>query len=186
MPYPSQIDRNSLIETARDLIEAKGAEKVSLRVVADEFGVTPPSLYRHVKNKTALILAVNTLTTRELVAAMMAAIDDAAPIDDQLLTIVRAFRAYAHAHPICYQLAFTDMVADTIPDAEERVQLVLPLQAIFAQVAGEEKALIALRGAYAFIHGWVMLEISDQLQRGGDLRAHYEEAFLAYIAGWRN
>lgn len=185
MPYPSQINRDSLIETARDLIETQGVENVSLRVVADAFGVTAPSLYRHVKNKTALILAVNTLTSREIVAKMMDAINEDEPLETQMLAIVRAFRGYAHAHPRCYELAFSNAIPDTMPDVEERVQLILPLQALFTKIAGEEQSLVVLRGAYALIHGWVMLEISDQLQRGGDLNAHYEQAFLAYIDGWR-
>ena len=185
MPYPSQIDRDSLIEKARDLIETQGVDNLSLRIVADAFGVTAPSLYRHVQNKTALIREVNTLTSREIVGKMTESINDDDSIERQLLNIIRAFRAYAHAHPRCYELAFTNAIPDTMPDIEERIQLILPLQAIFAKFAGEEQSLVALRGAYALIHGWVMLEISDQLQRGGDLSAHYEQAFLAYIDGWR-
>jgi hypothetical protein len=67
-----------------------------------------------------------------------------------------------------------------------QVQLVLPLQALFAQLlADEADSLAALRGAYAFLHGWVSLEIGQQLRRGGDLDRHFEQSFRAYLAGWQ-
>jgi hypothetical protein len=67
-----------------------------------------------------------------------------------------------------------------------RESLVLPLQSLFAELIGEEKAFPALRGLYAFLHGWVSLELSQQFERGGDLDAHFEQAFRAFLQGWKD
>ena len=184
MPYPSLIDRDRIVETARELLEAKGIDAVTLRVVAEALGVKAPSLYRHVKNKNAMLLAINKVTISELINLMMQAADIAAPLTERLVTVAMVYREYAHAHPVCYELAMSSR-PEIKPAEDEQVQLVLPVQALFAQLAGETDSLAALRGAYALLHGWVSLEIGQQLRREGDLSEHYQQSFRAYLAGWQ-
>ena len=57
-PYPSQTNSKTVIETARILIEHEGVEALSLGKIAAELGIKAPSLYRHIKNKHALLQAV--------------------------------------------------------------------------------------------------------------------------------
>ncbi len=184
MPYPSQIDRETIIQTARQLIEAEGVDNLSLRVLADALGVKAPSLYRYVKNKTALLLAVNELTTREMMAHLYSVADDALPVKERLLAIAKAFRQFVHDNSACYLLTSNTPLGDTRPAADEREQLVLPLQELFAEISDDDDSFPAIRGAYAFMHGWVILEVMQQFERGGDLDAHYERAFRAYLSGW--
>ncbi|MGB1287561.1 MAG: TetR/AcrR family transcriptional regulator [Aggregatilineales bacterium] len=183
MPYPSLINHDSIVKIARELIEIQGIDAVTLRVVAKALGVKAPSLYRHVKNKNAMLLAINEVTIRELVDAIMQASDNADPLIERLVAVAMAYRQYAHDHPVCYELAMSSN-PEIKPADDVQVQLVLPLQSLFAQLAGETESLVALRGAYALLHGWVSLEINQQLQRGGDLGAHFEQSFRAYLAGW--
>ena len=63
-------------------------------------------------------------------------------------------------------------------------QQVLPIEALMAAIVGPERALVALRGALALVHGFVMLELGQQLRRGGDLDAAFAAAVEAYLAGW--
>lgn len=184
MPYPSQIDRDRIIQTARELIEAQGVDSVTLRVVADALGVKAPSLYRYVKNKNAMLLAINEVTGRELVNAMMQAADSALPLIERLMTVARAYRQYAHDHPVCYTLSMSSD-PEIQPSQEVRLQQVLPLQTLFIELTNEADSLVALRGAYAFLHGWVSLEINQQLRRGGDLNAHFEQSFRVLLSGWQ-
>lgn len=184
MPYPSQIDRDTIVTTARQLIEAEGVDNLSLRNLADELGVKAPSLYRYVKNKTALLRAVNELTTREMMARLYAVVDASLPITERLVLVAKTFRQFVHDNPACYLLTSNTPPDDTRPDADEREELVLPLQSLFAEIVDEQEAFPAIRGAYAFMHGWAILEVMQQFERGGDLDAHYERAFRAYLAGW--
>jgi AcrR family transcriptional regulator len=186
MPYPAQTDRAAIVQTARDLIETEGAEQVSLARLAAALGIKAPSLYRHVPSKAALLLAVNELTLAELFAAYAAARAAAGSEPRaQLLALARAHRAFAHAHPAAYGLAFTTTAPEQRPDAGRLEQSAIPLQELMAAVSGPEQSLPALRGALALIHGFVMLELKAQFQRGGDLDAAFDAAFNAYLDGWR-
>jgi AcrR family transcriptional regulator len=182
MPYPAQIDFNTLIETAREMIEREGVDALNLRKLGEALGVQAPSLYRHVANKNALLLAVNEVTTKAIMEKLYS-VDASLPIEERLVAIAHAFRQYAHEHPQTYLLAFNSREAR--PDADLREALVLPLQSLFAELLGESKSFPALRGVYAFLHGWVSLELSEQFERGGNLDEHFELAFRAFLEGWK-
>ena len=185
MPYPSQVDKARIVEQAQQLLEAEGLEALSLAKLAEALGVKAPSLYRHVGHKGELLQAMNQVTVEALFAAMHDA-RTTAPADPkaQLLAIFHAFRRFAHAHPQSYELLFARQAAGERPDEGLLTGLALSLQSIIAQLSGEAQALAALRGALALAHGYVMLELNQQLRRGGDLDATYEQVITAYLVGW--
>lgn len=185
MPYPSQITLDAIIQTARQMIEERGVDGVSLRGLASELGVKAPSLYRYVANKEALLRAVNEETSAAIVRALFDAMPPDAMLETRLKTIAFAYRRFAHENPAAYELLFTNRVGELRPDEATQEESVLPLQALFAEWGTEENALAALRGAWAFLHGWVMLEIAGQFRRGGDLDEHFGVAFQAYLEGCR-
>jgi AcrR family transcriptional regulator len=183
MPYPAQTDRTSIIDCARELIEAEGVADLSLSKLAAALGVKAPSLYHYVANKTALLRAVNQVTMHELTGAMWQADDPSLPLRDRLVAMVHGYRRYALAHPATYALAFTTIINDLEPDPEENEQLALPIQGLVAQLVGEAGSLAALRGAWAMVHGFVMLEISGSFQRGGSVDDAFSLSTRAYFSG---
>ena len=183
MPYPTQIDRVQLVAAAQQLVENEGVEALSLHKVATVLGVKAPSLYRYVSNKAELLRAINEATVQQLFAAMHEQAAPATAPAAQLLAMLHTFRHFAHRHPHTYMLLFTAQAATGRPDEGWLVELVLPLQRLMAQVSGEAQSLAALRGALALAHGFIMLELNGQLQRGGDLGADYETALVAYLRG---
>lgn len=184
MPYPSQVTRETLIETAWEMIATEGsAESVSLAKLAAAFGVKAPSLYRYVKNKTELLQAVNLVTNERLVDHMHQALNAADTNPQQrALTLCTAYREFALAHPVLYQLAFATN-ASLQPDPASLEQLALPLQTVISEISGDE-SLLALRGGWALVHGFIMLEINGLFRREGDLDAAFFRALQAYIDGW--
>jgi AcrR family transcriptional regulator len=184
-PYPAQTDLETIVTTAAALIEAEGAEPLSLHRLAAALGVKAPSLYRYVPNKAALLRAVNERTSAALVEAVRVAGEGAR--DDpaaRILAMARAYRAFAQAHPAAYGLAFAPQDPAARPDPALLEQMVLPLQALVAAVSGEADSLTALRGLWALLHGYVLLELADQMQRGGDLAATFTRVVEAYVQGW--
>lgn len=181
MPYPSQFTREQLIDTARTLFEQHGYEVVSMSQVAGALGIKASSLYKHVSDKSALLREVNTLTLQELADSLQAAIHAASTPYDQCLAMGRAYWEYALAHPVTYDLAFMRQYNAT-PDAASIERLALPLQAVFTRAIGEETSLDALRGAWAFLHGYVSLSLGDHFRRAGVF--DYERAWRAYLMGW--
>jgi AcrR family transcriptional regulator len=189
MPYPSQVNPDSIVSAACEIIQREGVDALSLGRLAARLGVKAPSLYRYFKNKAALLKAVNQSTLVELFAAFDHVLsDDCLTPDapqDQLVAIAHTVRQFAHQHPRRYVLAMTAQVSVTRPNEDRLVQMVLPIQAIMAKLTGEQASLTALRGFLALIHGFVMLEVHEQLQRGGDLDAAFDDSLHAYLAGWQ-
>ena len=183
MPYPSKINKETIVQAARELIEAEGVDGVWVNPLAERLEVKPPSLYRYVKNKNDLLRAVNEETVKGLFVALAPALASSGAVEARLMTAAHAYRAYAHANPVTYGLNFTNTLPEIQP--ENNVGMVLPYQALMAQISGEAESLSALRGFLALMHGFVMLELSHQYQRGGDLNVAFEKSVRAYLAGWQ-
>jgi AcrR family transcriptional regulator len=184
-PYPAQVTRDGIISTARTLIESDGFEDLTLAKLAAALGIKAPSLYKHFVSRAELLKAVNTTTNQLLIDTLRQALTPGEP-QAGLLKMAHAYRRFAHTYPVSYGLAFSTTLLEARPDPALLAQLVLPLQEAWAVVVGPEQSLSALRGALALIHGYVMLELNTQFQRGGDLEQVFETVVRAYIAGWLN
>src|SRR5580698_358539 len=57
-PYHHGDLSRALVDAARRILEAEGAQALSLRAVAREAGVSPAAPYHHFKDKTELLEAV--------------------------------------------------------------------------------------------------------------------------------
>lgn len=184
-PYPSQITRDSIVAQARAMIEAEGADSLSLHKLAAALGVKTPSLYNHVRSKTEVLQAVNAITAADLTAALEASARSIAGSPrEKLLALMRAYRTFVRENPAMYLLAFATSDPDLMPDEATAQALALPLQALMAELVGAERSLEALRGGWALMHGFALLEISGQFRRGGDLDLAFERACAAYLDGW--
>ncbi|MBK9123725.1 MAG: TetR/AcrR family transcriptional regulator [Chloroflexi bacterium] len=185
MPYPSQVTDTTIVDTASALIERDGAEALSLARVATELGIKAPSLYRYFDSKSALLQAVNLRTNQALIAALIDAADAAASLThaDRIMAVAHAYRGFAHAHPRAYALAYSTTDRSAQPDPATLAALAQQVQAIVAPVSGSSHSLAALRGLWALVHGFIVLELTGQFQRGGDLDAAYGYAVAGYVRG---
>lgn len=184
MPYLAQTSREAIVDAAQALIERGGVKQLSLAGLAAALNIKAPSLYRHVASKAALIRLVNARTFGQLFAAYDAALGAGGGRPaEQMRRILYAHRAFARAHPARYVLAFTTAAAEERPDDKALEDLALPIQQVMAGVSGEAASLSGLRGALALVHGFVMLELHQQLRRGGDLDSAFAAAVEAYLDG---
>lgn len=185
MPYPAQMDANRIVNYASEVIEAEGLDNLSLNKLATLLGVKAPSLYRHFASKNDLLRAVNTYTGNQMVDSILAAVETA-PDDPQgrVRAMAHAYRDYIHTHPQKYTLLFGALTPELRPDPAMLEGLAIPLQKLMAAISGEADSLAALRGFMALVHGFAMLELKGQFQRGGDLNQAFSRVVDAYIAGW--
>jgi AcrR family transcriptional regulator len=184
MPYPTQINREQIIQQAATMIAADGADAFSFNKLAASLGVKTPSLYRHVGGKGQLLQAVNLDTLARLFAAMETVQAEVVGTpQEKLSALLNAYRAFAHTNPRLYLLIYHEN-DEYRPDENMLTQLVLPIQASMVAISGEERALAALRGAMALVHGFVMLEINNQLRRGGSLDEAFQLSIEAFLRGW--
>lgn len=184
MPYPSQITVERILAQAEALIEQQGAEQMTLHQLAGALGVKTPSLYRYYTGKSDLLRAVNLRTAARLIAVMREAAECGSHDErERVVQMGVAYRQFAHAQPKSYALAFGMSEPAARPDPTVMAALAQQIQAVVAPVSGEGQSLTALRGLWALAHGFVMIEMAAQFQRGGDLDAAYESALRAYIRG---
>ena len=54
----SDLSRDRIVERALSVMDAEGPDAVTIRRIAQEFGVTPMALYWHVANKDELLAAM--------------------------------------------------------------------------------------------------------------------------------
>lgn len=184
MPYPSQINRETILHTAWAMIEAEGVEALSLAKLAAALGVKAPSLYRYFSSRAALLQGLNELTYTRLLDSLQAALEAPDPPLARLKQVAQAYRAFAHAHPVAYTLAFVATPPDTQVNSAGAAALVQPLDLLMTELVGEAATLPALRGAWALMHGFASLELNRSFQRGGSLDAAFEQAVDAYLRGW--
>ena len=185
-PYPVQTDRDTIIKIARKLIERDGLDGLSLGSVANMLGIKAPSLYRHIESKGALLHAVIENTYQDLFNAYDEAVAHSSDNpEEQLISLARAQHVFAHANPNAYMLAYEVKDPQIRADPNLLLRRAVIIQKIMSKISGEEKSLVALRGLLAIGHGFIILELNGQFQRGGDLSFAFEEAIRAYLRGWR-
>ncbi|MFM9443610.1 TetR/AcrR family transcriptional regulator [Streptomyces acidiscabies] len=110
--------REEILDAALAIADERGLEAVSMRALADRVGVTPMALYRHVKDKAALL---DGMLGRLLVALPPGAVGQR-PWDERLAVLARAVREVTRRHPWAAQLLFSRPAVT--PDAVRAVDLV--------------------------------------------------------------
>ena len=183
MPYPSQVASDTIVEIAWQMITNEGVEAFSMHKLAAHFGIKAPSLYRYFK-RTELLRAVNAMTTIRLLEAMAPSLDLDVPVAEKVMDLALRYREFAHANPVVYGLLYTNTIDELRPETDEAG--VLPFQNLMAQLSGDEQSLSATRGMLAIMHGFVMLELAEQLRRGGDLDEAYRYTVQVFINGLMN
>jgi AcrR family transcriptional regulator len=118
-PAPDlDLRRDQVIRAARELAESAGWAAVTMRRLAGELGVTQPVLYSAFASRQALIDAVALNGFDGLAAALEAA-------DASLMGRMRAYLAFAAAHPRVYEAMFSlpsglAFAADHTPEPLQR------------------------------------------------------------------
>ncbi len=140
-------------QTARRQMAEAGAAALSLRAIASEMGITAPAIYRYFPNRDALVTALIVDAFDALGNALRdaASADRTAPSGERMLAAMRAYRAWALAHPAEFTLLFGTPIPGydapsevTVPAARRAFQTLLeaPLAAwsggeLAAPAAGE-------------------------------------------------
>ncbi|WP_347354930.1 TetR/AcrR family transcriptional regulator [Intrasporangium sp.] len=151
----------AIVATARRILEAEGAESLTMRRLGDAVGMRAPSLYKHFPSKRHVAAALVEDAFVEMGRALYAAVersDRRGPV----AALLAAYRGMALANPNLYRLT-------TAPDLP-RDLLAPGLEAWSGQpfqlVTGEPHAAQAL---WAFAHGMTILEIDARFMDRSDL-----------------
>lgn len=146
--------REEIKATARALMAEHGTEGLATRLIAREMGLTAPALYHYFASRDELITALIVDAFNALADAVQAVVTEAEARGEsptgQLRSVLLAYRAWALAHSIDFQLIYGNPIpgyeapADlTVPAAERGLSIIAPL---VARVYAEKQAHLPAQG----------------------------------------
>jgi AcrR family transcriptional regulator len=116
-PYHHGDLRRALVEAGRRLLEAEGGADLALRAVAREAGVSPAAPYHHFRDKSELLDALAFEGWDQLAEQMRAALAEAAPGRDRLVTLGVAYVRFSRMNPAIYRVMFNcSQSHETMPE----------------------------------------------------------------------
>jgi AcrR family transcriptional regulator len=154
---------DSIVAAGRDILSTDGLAGLTMQAVAQRVGVRPPSLYKHVRDRDALVRLVADAVVAEIEAELSAA--------DTLPTLARTMRGWAVANPQGFSLAFSGRASQGALAAASA-----PILRLCAQAVGERDALAAARLITAWCAGFLTMELAGAFRLGGDLDESFDFA----------
>jgi AcrR family transcriptional regulator len=172
MPTPARTSLDAIVLAGGEILEAEGLPGLTMHRVAEAVGVRPPSLYKRVSNRAALVRLIAEAAFDELGQALEVAATSGDPRTD-LRAIAVAYRQFAHVRPQAYGLLFGPLPDDWRPDPAVYRRSLDVLLRVVGELTGPGRRLEAARTVTAWAHGFVSMELAGAFRLGGDV----DEAF---------
>jgi len=162
--------RTALLEKAKEHLIEKGPDKISLRALAREVGVSQTAPYRHFPDKTMLLAALAAEGFKQLFQQTHNANIKGGNAQERLQNVGCAYVEFAVQNPDLYRLMFGPMIpADT--ELEElddyggrsyEVIVQLITDGVESNEFTEGDPLILANSAWALVHGVASLVIDNR------------------------
>lgn len=179
----------SLAEVLMDLAVAQigkdGIERLNLRALAREAGVSPTAPYRHFPSRQCLLAGIATRGFRRLTEEMREASNDAGFSRDAFARFGMAYVAFARRDPVSYELMFGGVIDfEQYPDlkaaAESGFQQLLDFLSRSLRGTPDPDHLMLTAGTvWAGVHGIASLLTSKFVRLSGVNDSNAVEAVRA-------
>lgn len=103
--------RQRIIEAAQEVVRSHGMEQLSLRLIAEQLGVTAASLYRYFESKKAIISALR-VESQDRLRGLMEQIPSELTAGDRLVELGMRYLEFAKAEPVLFKFAFLESPSD--------------------------------------------------------------------------
>lgn len=182
MPAPAKTSEAAILAAARAILEERGLQALTMQAVADAVGVRPPSLYKRIGDRDALLARLE-LDTFDRLGATLAAAGAGLSPRDALEAQAHAFRRFAGENPRAYAVIYgPDSIRGAEADAARRAA-VRPALERLAALVGEARALSAARTLTAYLHGFVSIEGAGLFRLGGDVDQAFADGVRLILDG---
>lgn len=145
------LERDDVVDAALALVEAGGAEALTMRKLAAELGVAPTAIYWHVGNRDDLVLAVVERQAQRQAASLVRGSTAQDRVVDATLNIWRAAQAHRNVTALASQAGAT-----TLLELPLEVALVVELEGAGVRGPAARDALRALLACLAgfLVQAW--------------------------------
>lgn len=153
------LDKKKIIEAAADMADEKGIANVTLKVLAEELGIKPPSLYKHFSggldelNKELMLYGWRSLESEITRAAIGKAKDDA------IIAICYAYRNFVAKHKGLFEaMQWYNMYQSKKHLEATQGTISVLFQVLEAYGLEEEQKVHIVRMLRGFLQGFVSIE----------------------------
>lgn len=160
--------RTALVVAATDILSEKGVDKLSLRGVARQAGVSQAAPYHHFENKHALLSAVAAAGFEGLRASMLK--HAAENTEDEFQGIGVGYVMFAFNNPALFRLMqgpyFTceEPLADLVAAAEQSRSVLIQGIAEAYPDATEQEVKVKAAASWSIVHGLATLLLDGRMQ----------------------
>lgn len=162
MPAPGRTTLPQIVTAGCHLLETEGPTGLTMQAVAARVGVRAPSLYKHVRDRDALLALVAAASVDDLVGRLSVA-------DSSLAGLARAYRAFAQDRPEAFRLLLSSGADD-----DSLARATAPVLGVAADLVGGAEALEAARLVTAWATGFITMELAGAFRLDGDLERAFE------------
>lgn len=183
MPTPTRITPEALRAAAREVLERDGRDGLTMQAVAVALGVRAPSLYKHVRDREALVRIVAEDVADDLGSRLDAALEGSSGgAAESARALAGVARRFAHEQPNGYALVF-----GPLPESERADRAALDrgsaaVLEVSRRLAGDAHALDAARTLTAWMHGFTSMELAGAFRLGGGVEDAWEFGLECVVA----
>jgi len=192
-PYHHGNLKQALLDKALDHLRLHGPDKISLRALARDVGVSQTAPYRHFEDKTALLAALATEGFRRLYNVSHSAMGVEGSAADALQMSGKAYIHFALDNPELYRLMFGPMLSpdDDFAELEEaggnafNVIVSLVQRGIETGEFVDKDPLLVANSTWAMVHGIssLMLDRRFDCVEGGISESVLDESLNLILLG---
>lgn len=151
MARPARLSRSSVVAAALELVDASGADALTMRALARRLGVDPMAVYRHVRDKDDLLGAMCDVVVGELPP-----LDPSAPWEPQVRTLALGLHTAVVRRPALLPvLASAPVTPVSLVAAQRAIALLV------AAGASEETATSAFSVVFSYVVGAALVAVAD-------------------------
>ncbi len=175
------LDKTTVVQRAAQLADARSQGALSLKELADELRIRPPTLYHYFPAGIADVhREIGLLALREQVELLGQAVMGKAGAE-AVRALMDTYRACIKAHPESYAATVRPDVQDPEREALMSQNVAIALRSLDAYHLPYDEAIHAVRMMRTVVHGMATLELAGGFGMPQDVEETYEKLVTAIL-----
>lgn len=170
--------RNALLQAAWTIIEKEGLDKLSLRGVARETGVSQAAPYAHFKDKNSLLVEVAASGFTKLKQLLEAPLNQCLESDKKRETLDKLgviYVQFALDNRAVFRLMFSDVISDFPKSENYNIESAAAFSCLEKGIHQITEQPFATFSAWSTVHGLTSLIVDNRIEIHGDVETYVRE-----------